>query len=231
MVSRKHVRLELGLHRARLFDLASRNGLRVNGQLVHGDVELNDGDRIGLGTQELTFLIVEAAQGEKRPTGYLKVCTACDIPSPRSAACCPHCGAIATEVEPATESAVTETGSIWTLDLLGEVIEPALKSGRVVHAERMFSRGAADLENSIDAGEKVDVQKLERLLQFAVRLGYLTGRVRWIDWAIGIYRRVGLPPGDEMRRLTRPDAVPQNPDLATAARRLHHWKQDSVASN
>ena len=229
MVSRKHARIVLTPHSAQLIDLASRNGLRLNGVPVEEPVDLHDGDSIGIGSQELMFLVVDAARGERRPTGQLKLCTACDIPYSRMDACCPHCGAIATEVDTLSGEPITSSGSAWTLDLLGEVIEPALKSGRAIQAERMLSRGAVDLENSIDAGHTVDVQKLERLLQCAVRLGYLTGRARWIDWAASVYRRVGLPPGDEMRRLTRPDVVPNDPDISLAARRLHRWSDSQRA--
>ena len=220
MVSRKHARLELAPDHARLVDLDSRNGVRLNGEPINESATLRDGDRVGIGAQELVFIVADEAHGERRPTGRLRLCVACDIPYSKASPNCPRCGAVPTQ-EMSVEQ--TPTHSTWTLHLLTEVIEPALNNGRVVHAERMLSKGAADLEASIKAGGSIDVERLERLLLCAVRLGYLTGRARWLTWATQIYEQVGLLPGQDMVRLTRPDAVPDVPEIKSVAKTIYEW--------
>lgn len=55
LVSRHHAELRVSGGQAVLRDLGSSNGSRVNGAAISGERPLQDGDRIGIGGQELTF--------------------------------------------------------------------------------------------------------------------------------------------------------------------------------
>ncbi len=64
-ISREHARVRLRRGRLCIEDLGSRNGTRVNGSSVHDVVELQHGDVIQLGTEEITVLETEGpADGE-----------------------------------------------------------------------------------------------------------------------------------------------------------------------
>ena len=52
-VSRRHASLRVDEIRVELTDQGSRNGVRVNGERVHGRVTLENGDRIQIGVYEL----------------------------------------------------------------------------------------------------------------------------------------------------------------------------------
>jgi DNA-binding NtrC family response regulator len=54
-VSRRHVRLMLEEHQARVFELGSRNGTLVNGEKVLGEALLLPGDRLQVGTSSIVF--------------------------------------------------------------------------------------------------------------------------------------------------------------------------------
>ena len=57
-VSRRHARLEIVDNELVLTDLGSTNGVRVNGRPVGaGPQPLEDGDRVELGTAQVTFEI------------------------------------------------------------------------------------------------------------------------------------------------------------------------------
>src|SRR5436190_1895036 len=56
LVSRRHALFEVGTTGVTIEDLASRNGVIVNGHRIETKVELNVGDRILIGSQELTLL-------------------------------------------------------------------------------------------------------------------------------------------------------------------------------
>jgi diguanylate cyclase (GGDEF)-like protein len=63
-VSRTHARLLLesgsgGRTRLLLEDLGSTNGTRVNGETLHGPVELKSGDRLGIGTHVLKLVAMD----------------------------------------------------------------------------------------------------------------------------------------------------------------------------
>jgi DNA-binding winged helix-turn-helix (wHTH) protein len=63
-VSRRHARLVLQGPRVLLEDLQSKNGTSLNGEPVHGVLELRDGDEIRLGSVQLLF----RSRGVGQPT-------------------------------------------------------------------------------------------------------------------------------------------------------------------
>jgi eukaryotic-like serine/threonine-protein kinase len=54
-VNRRHASLEVRADRAWLTDLGSRNGTFVDGVRIDGERELQDGDKITIGSQETQF--------------------------------------------------------------------------------------------------------------------------------------------------------------------------------
>ncbi len=55
-ISRRHASLRIEEHRVLLLDHGSRNGVLVNGVRVYGEVEIQAGDRIEIGTEILILL-------------------------------------------------------------------------------------------------------------------------------------------------------------------------------
>jgi predicted component of type VI protein secretion system len=93
-ISRRHARIFVDEQHAILEDLGSRNGCRVNGVPIKGEINLSDGDRIRLGTQELVLSEVKAAtsQAIHRQTGSLCFCGSCRAAYAKEMDSCPHCG-------------------------------------------------------------------------------------------------------------------------------------------
>jgi hypothetical protein len=56
LVSRRHARITVAGDEITVEDLESRNGVKVNGSLVEGLTPLGDGDRLQIGSQEMTVL-------------------------------------------------------------------------------------------------------------------------------------------------------------------------------
>lgn len=54
-VSRHHATLRVGADTVELQDHGSRNGVRVNGERVHGSAQVRTGDRIQVGSSELVL--------------------------------------------------------------------------------------------------------------------------------------------------------------------------------
>jgi predicted component of type VI protein secretion system len=92
-VSRQHARIIVDDRCAIIDDLKSRNGSRVNGKRIDGPVELSEGDRIRIGTQELVFgTTSETSHVQRRDTGSLCFCAACRTAYAKEMNACPHCG-------------------------------------------------------------------------------------------------------------------------------------------
>jgi DNA-binding winged helix-turn-helix (wHTH) protein len=67
-VSRQHARISISAHGARLEDLGSKNGTKLNGHPVHAPTTLSDGALIVLGTTALKFRIFETPDSTETVT-------------------------------------------------------------------------------------------------------------------------------------------------------------------
>jgi hypothetical protein len=64
LVSRSHAKLTVTADAVLVEDMGSRNGVRVNGQRVEGRRALSHGDKVGIGSQEMTLLYKREARAE-----------------------------------------------------------------------------------------------------------------------------------------------------------------------
>lgn len=227
LVSRRHARIELREEDAALVDLGSRNGVHVNGERVEGTRPLTNGDRIRLGTQELVFYAVDGA-AEKAPrtarsTGFMLVCPACDRPYPEDSPACPHCGAAKPDSEDTITGLSVEHRRTWTFQLLGEVIERALRDGRIRDAERIMRRAAHEVDDRQQSGELLPIDQLTTASDFALRLAEQGGREEWIHWVLNAHRDHGYFPRevllDHLERLDFAD----KPDASAALDDFREW--------
>lgn len=205
LVSRQHARIVIEGGRVVIHDLNSRNGVKVNGQAIGGPTDLHDGDRVGIGTRELVFCRVEAADraGWARATGCLRHCARCRTPYPKDAGACPSCG----ETESIDDETLTgkfdsAAQAIWSVQLLLEILERALSPLRVEHVNRILDRACVEIEDRIGRGAAVDPEQLAKLADAAGRAALAIGDPRWGQCIVQVYRRVPLlVPEQIVRRL------------------------------
>jgi hypothetical protein len=219
MLSRRHIRFDLSGSEPTLEDLHSRNGTQLNERPLVGRATLKDGDRIRIGTQELVFLVPNAAKKNHRTTCGLTFCTACAVPYPSASAQCPHCGAIPTEQGVST-SVRDVAASGWTFHLLSQVVDRAIDQGRLADAERMMSRGVSELEEQLEEGVEVEPSRILAVAECAARLGCALRSGRWLEIGARLYGRAGEPPSREVLALV--DELPADARLADAMSALRH---------
>ena len=132
----------------------------------------------------------------------------------------------------------TMTGQIaepkrgWTFQLLGEVIERALSSGKAVEAERLMRRAAKEIDERIGLGERLEVEHVSLIAGFAVRLAKLVGSSEWVSWALTLHRRQPqLLSDDVLDRLLELDltALPEVKGLIESY--LAWYRAESAAGN
>lgn len=194
LVSRHHARIVLEGDCATIYDLDSRNGIKVNGHPVRQPTELRDGDRLRIGTQELVFCRVESvSHPSAKTTGFLRHCASCRMPYPQEVGACPSCGA--------TESLDEETLSgqfgsaakaVWSIQLFLELLDRALTLRRVADIDRILRRATVQVEQSILNGESVDGEQLAMLADGAARASLALSDSTWGRWIAQVYRRVPL---------------------------------------
>jgi hypothetical protein len=194
LVSRRHATISLVGTHATITDLGSRNGVRLNGELINQCAVLRNNDRIRLGTQDLVFLVVDPDKSSRqtRATGMIRQCQSCSRPFPEAPAC-PHCGApVIAQTQTAEFDTITglivEPEAGWAFQLLGEVVERALNADRVAEAERALQRAAKEIDERVRNNRGVDAVSLSKLSLYAFRLAESQGRIEWVRWVLDLYK-------------------------------------------
>ena len=229
LVSRRHAKIVLTDDGPVVRDLGSRNGVLVNGERVDGERALQDGDRIRLGTQELVFYVARRRKRDARTTGFMTVCQACGTPFPEQSPQCPHCGAPRRDDDTISGLGV-EPRRNWTFQLLGEVIERALSTGRAVEAERVMRRAAKEVDERMSAGERLAPEQVSTITGFALRLAALQRGASWVHWALNVHRdQAVFPSADFLARLEELD-FEAIPEAATFVDEFSHWAERERAS-
>jgi hypothetical protein len=195
LVSREHAQIIIDDEGARVEDLQSRNGVRVNGLLVRGPTLLRDGDRVRLGTQDLVFCGVDPnGRSHSRTTGVLRLCAKCRLPYAGDVQSCPHCE----ETERTDEGTLTMDAEnyrvSWSMQLIVETIERALSLGRPADAERIVGRAIGKLDELILSGETRDTATLGVVASKIAGMTRATDDPRWLLWVIDLHQRTGSVP-------------------------------------
>lgn len=199
LVSRQHARILIEGSNATVEDLASRNGMVVNGRQLNGRHELKDGDRIRIGTQELVFCAVRAPSrtgmtAGTRPTGFMCHCAACGLPYPMESPQCPSCGSNERMDEDTVSGVIGEPNPNWTLELLVQVLARATSLQRWDDVERMLRRSKPNIEERLNSGEPVTREHLDELAAAAATLAEARQSAEWGQWLLGVYATLGMVP-------------------------------------
>jgi hypothetical protein len=204
LVSRQHARIVIDDSGARIEDMRSRNGVRVNGAVVRQPTALRDGDRVRIGTHDLVFSHVAPGEGGRsKTTGVLRLCASCRLPYPRELLACPHCEETEQTDDVTITDASEEHRAAWNVQLLLETLERALVLGRVADAERIARRARAQLDDAISSSGAVDALALDAMAAKMVAMTLATGDVTWALWVLELYARVeSLPSLEVAEQLT-----------------------------
>lgn len=185
LVSRRHAVFEVTEAGVTLEDLKSRNGVLLNGERVESRVVLKVGDRIVIGSQELTLLGDANAQS---PGGVGKMTL------PKMPAHTPSAGVIISE--DAFLESDPEPSMVRRVDqfkLLSGVAEKALAMGRAGEAERLLASALGDVIEATRAGRPVPPTLVDQAAKFSAKLATVTGKGGWADYVIELYAAQNRP--------------------------------------
>ena len=195
LVSRRHARIVVDQTTARIEDMGSRNGVRVNGTLIGEPTELRSDDRIRIGTQDFVFCCVDpAGRSHSRTTGQLRLCANCRQPYPREMLACPNCEATEQTDEDTLTGSGRSAAHAWTLQLMVDSLERALRLGRTADAERIVRRATTQVEELLAAGGALDETAVAALSLQAVAMTLISDDPTWAVWAIDVHGRTRTTP-------------------------------------
>jgi pSer/pThr/pTyr-binding forkhead associated (FHA) protein len=192
LVSRKHAMLKVGLDSVTIRDLGSRNGVVVNGTRIDTSRILLDGDRIVIGSQELTLIVSRPRLSGEGTRGMKRAVTQTLNSAIPSRAAPP--------LEPQPEST---SRRIEAFPVLSTLADKALALGHMDDAERILTPlmmdvlGSAQESRPLPADETVD-----RAARYGVRFAAATGKGSWVDYVVKLYTAVRRPcPGPLVEEL------------------------------
>jgi len=200
LVSRKHALLIVSEDMVEVQDLGSRNGVLVNGERIVGLHKVEHGDRIMVGSQELTLSVMSAAGPPTR--------RASDVPAMNpvtiTAMAPVRAPAPGMQGEQREHDATSKADAFR---LLGGVAEKALQLGRADEAERLLATLLDHVLRTVQAGIEVEAPLVERAGNFGAKLAAATGKARWVDYVVELYtalrRPVAGPTIDELHGALR----------------------------
>jgi predicted component of type VI protein secretion system len=182
LVSRKHAMLAISADSVVVKDLGSRNGVVVNGVKIDTSRILLDGDRIVIGSQEMTIIAWRPAKIDdpnymaRRRTGTQTLSSV--LPAHMQ--------------ERIASEPVREAKRVDSFPLLSTLADKALALGRPEDAERILSSLMAEVLKNASA-KRSPTETIDQAGQYGVRLAGATGKGSWVDYVVALYTAVHRP--------------------------------------
>jgi pSer/pThr/pTyr-binding forkhead associated (FHA) protein len=195
LVSRRHALLVVSKEGVTIEDLQSRNGVIVNGQRITGKTPLHSGDKVVIGSQELTLLLGRESGGRETASPSAgkrtlpRMPTASDPGRERTTSAPPS--DLATGPPGGDEASMMRRAGAF--DLLGSVADKAMAMGRAEEAERLLASPLADVVEASRAGKRLSPQLVDTAARFASKLATATTKGAWADYVVELYDAQGRP--------------------------------------
>jgi predicted component of type VI protein secretion system len=182
LVSRRHALLVVKIDSVVIKDLHSRNGVVVNGTKIDISRVLLNGDRVMIGSQELTLLAIRAPKAGENPVTRTRAGTqtlSSTLPL------------VAVQPEPITDST---SRRMEAFPVLAALADKALALGRSEDAERILASLMAEVLRGAERGEPPPSQEvIDQAARYGVRLATATGKGSWVDYVVKLYTAVRRP--------------------------------------
>src|SRR6476646_6956357 len=184
LVSRRHALFEVAAGGVTVEDLNSRNGVIVNGHRIDSKVSISVGDRILIGSQELTLLAARDPQNSGA-AGVGKMTL------PKMRVNTPSSGFPPVQIESDPEPSMVRRADQFKL--LSGVAEKALAMGKAGEAERLLASALADVIEATRAGRPLPPTLVDQAAKFSAKLATATGKGGWADYVVELYQAQKRP--------------------------------------
>ncbi|HEY3818682.1 MAG TPA: FHA domain-containing protein [Polyangiaceae bacterium] len=189
LVSRRHALLVVSREGVTIEDLQSRNGVIVNGQRIPGRTKVQAGDKIIIGSQELTLLEGRESTGRETASHQMGKRTLPKMPAATELMAAERASSVPPSEQmlgdPDAEPSMVRRADAF--NLLGGVAEKALAMGRADEAERLLASPLADVVEASRAGKRLSPWLVDMAARFAAKLATATAKGAWADYVIELY--------------------------------------------
>lgn len=188
LVSRRHAIFEVSGSSVTVEDLNSRNGVIVNGIRIESRVPIQVGDRVLIGSQELTLLAGRQegmAGAQSQGVGKMTL--------PKMRVNTPSSGVPRLDVPIESDPEPSMVRRADQFKLLSGVAEKALAMGKAGEAERLLASALADVIESTRAGRPLPPTLVDQAAKFSAKLATATGKGGWADYVVELYQAQKRP--------------------------------------
>jgi hypothetical protein len=174
----------------------------LNGTKIHGEHDLDPGDRVGIGSQEMTLQFTDERQESKgmdeQHRRAMQTLGAMSLKDIRETV----------ETNAGQPDATSSTSKTFqSFRLLAGVADKALAMGRAEEAERILQTLLVDIQGRARDGRLSEQQVAENAARYAARLAGATGKGSWVDFVFQLYaytrRPLPAPVIDELFNVVR----------------------------
>jgi pSer/pThr/pTyr-binding forkhead associated (FHA) protein len=188
LVSRRHARIIVSSEDVLVEDLLSANGVYVNGVRVDRLQELHDGDRVLIGTREISVFDPQRSGSQASPPP--KPATAPSRPrldplTPRVPTPTP----IITSTAPPNAIPSGPTQKAVPFLLLGKMVDKFIAAGRVADAERVIHDHMMRVLDGARAALVVPQEVCDSAGEQAMKLAQASRNGRWVNYAVELHMR------------------------------------------
>jgi hypothetical protein len=195
LISRRHAMIVVSGENVTVEDLASRNGVLVNGVRITTKTVIRPGDKIMVGTQELTLLGARTASA--KDTMSLPAATTATLPRIPAVEMASERPEPSERTDAGQDENAGEDSSmvrrVTAFKLLGGVADKALAMGRVDEAERLLAGPLNEVIEASRAGKHVSPWIVDIAARLSAKLATATAKGIWADYVIEVYQAQGRP--------------------------------------
>ncbi len=211
LASRVHAKISVSQGTVILRDIGSSNGVYVNSARIDMPTPLRDGDRILIGTKEISVFAVRVAPA-RRPSGTLaaagskapnaavarartdasRLATAPSAPAMPAASESPAPGPRAESIEQSSRD-MPRTEKTDAFTQLGMLARRMIDSGRMDGAVRVLSEHMRNVLEGARDGRVVPPDVLAAASSFAMEFAEAQLEAKWVDYVIELHMNVRKP--------------------------------------
>jgi pSer/pThr/pTyr-binding forkhead associated (FHA) protein len=193
LVSRRHAVFFVTDRGVWMEDQQSRNGVLVNERRVAGRVELRAGDRIQIGSQELSLDtapedVARAVDNNAGKMTLSRVATNTDRAAPNS-----HRPSSRGGPPPEVETDPSTVRRLDAFRMISSVAEKALAMGRHDEAERLLAGPLTELVEASRSGRPLSILLVDTVSALVAKLATATGKGEWVGLIIELYHAQARP--------------------------------------
>jgi hypothetical protein len=187
LVSRRHARIIVSSEDVLVEDLLSANGVYVNGARVDRVQELHDGDRVLIGTREISVFDPQRSGSQASPPKPVTAPSRArlDPLTPRVPTPTP----IITSTAPPNAIPSGPTQKAVPFLLLGKMVDKFIAAGRVADAERVIHDHMMRVLDGARAALVVPQEVCDSAGEQAMKLAQASSNGRWVNYAIELHMR------------------------------------------